>query len=824
MDFYKHKIEKIYELLQTSEHGLASTEAVRRLEQYGRNELVLKQDPWWRVVLEPFKSIFVAVLGAAALVSGISGELWEALIVVAIIFVNAGIFYTQHFATTRVLRALREKRVTRVTVLRDGVQQELSAPLLVPGDIVLLSEGEKVPADARVVAARNARVNEASLTGESVPVSKHPAHHDVDRELYEQDNMVFQGSYVVAGEVRALIVATGVETQFGRIASLATGEQDESPLQKKINQLIAVIVKVTFATVLVVFLLALARDIPAQEALRFVLSLSVSAVPEGLPVALTVIFVFGMRRMAKRQVLVRSFKAIEDIGLITTIATDKTGTLTKNHLSVVDSWSTEGSVDIGEYAAKTIDMSEKLSDPLDIAISETAGAQYASPAVIYPFDLALRMSGAYDSSSKTIYIKGSPEHVLAKSTASSTVRREAESAMHELAARGYRVIALATHKTTSPPKDLSAISRLHFVGFLAFADELRPEASRAIKAATKAGITVRLITGDHFETAFNIGKTLGIAAHPDEVIQGHDLPKDAQALAVTVQGKRVFARILPEDKYRILQALKEQDITAMTGDGVNDVPAIANAHVGIAMGSGSDIARDAGGMILLDDNFSSIVAGISEGRRIYDNIRRMLFYLLSTTIGEVSITIGSLLLGLPLPLTAIQILWINLVTDTAMALPLGLEPEEKGHMLRAPRPPKAPLLQRFMVVRLILVATTIAATNLILVAILHNAGHSDAYIQTVMLFSIVAAQWMNALNARSESESIVTRLRVRNRPLIVGFAIAIFLQWLVLFGPLGGLFHVEPVDLSVYLASFAFVGLSVLVVVELHKLYMRVRR
>lgn len=821
MDFYKQKIEKLYENLKSSEAGLTSADAIQRLETYGRNELSLHHDPWWKVVIEPFRSIFVVVLGAAALVSGISGELWEALIVIAIIFVNAGIFYTQHFATTRVLRALREKRVGRVTVERDGLQREVVATELVPGDIVLLSEGEKVPADARVVAARNARLNEASLTGESVPVSKHPSHHIVDRELYEQDNMVFQGTYVVAGEVRALVVATGSQTQFGRIATLATGERDESPLQRKINQLIAVIVKVTFAVVLVVFVLALARGIPTQEALRFVLSLSVSAVPEGLPVALTVIFVFGMRRMAKRQVLVRSFKAIEDIGLITTIATDKTGTLTRNHLSVVDSWSHDGAADVVEGARHTLDMGEKLSDPLDIAIGEASQRTVADPAVVYPFDLSLRMSGAYDNASKTLYIKGSPEHLLARSTATSAVRRRAESAMHELASKGYRVIAIATHKTKLPPKDLRAIDRLTFVGFLAFADELRPEAARAIKTAKRAGITVRLITGDHFETAFNISKTLGIAAHPDEVVQGHDLPKDAEALAVAVQGKHVFARILPEDKYRILRALKERDITAMTGDGVNDVPAIANAHVGIAMGSGSDIARDASGMILLDDNFSSIVAGISEGRRIYDNIRRMLFYLLSTTIGEVSVTVGSLLLGLPLPLTAIQILWINLVTDTAMALPLGLEPAEKGHMNRPPRPPRAALLQRFMVVRLALVAATMAVTNLVLVALLAHQGYSDTYIQTVMLFTIVAAQWMNALNARSETESIITRLRVPNRPLILGFGIAIGLQWLVLFGPLRGLFHIESVDPVVYLASFAFVGLSVLGVVELHKLYIR---
>lgn len=819
MNWYTQTLDQVFERLSTSREGLGSQAAQKLLKQYGRNELLLRKDPWWKVVIEPFRNVFVAVLATAGIISIISGEYIEAGIVLVIIGINASIFYTQQYATNRVLRALERRRTSKVAVVRNTQQQMVSAELLVPGDVVLLSEGERVPADARIIEETNLQVDESSLTGESIAVHKLASTLSSSKEIYEQHNMLFQGTYIITGTCRAVVVCTGLETEFGQIAKLATNEKDESPLQVKINRLITIMVRTIGIIVVLVFLLALVRDIPAHEALRFVLSMSVSAVPEGLPVALIVIFVLGMRRLAKYQVLVRSFKAIEDIGLVTTIATDKTGTLTKNHLTVVDSW-THTNERMPDIAARTLDVRAKLSDPLDRAIEE-ASRERVHVGRVYPFDITLRMSGAFNARDKKIYIKGSPEHIIARSRISKKLRHDAESAMHELASKGYRVIALASVPAPNALSDLSSVGTLDFIGLVAFADELRPEAKVAIRRAMRAGISVRLITGDHFETAYNIAKTLGIAKSPDQVVEGYNLPKNIAERATLVSQKYVFARILPEDKYRILEGLKQTDIVAMTGDGVNDVPAIANAHVGVAMGSGSDIARDAGGIILLDDNFSSIVRAIGEGRRIYDNVRRMLFYLLSTTIGELSTMIGALLLGLPLPVTAIQILWINLVTDTAMVLPLGLEPEEKGHMLRPPREPNAPLLKKFMVVRLVLVALTIAVTNLTIVAILHGEGYSDAYIQSVVLFTIVAAQWMNALNARSETEPFWVRFKVRNTPLLIGFGVAVLLQSLVLFGPLASVFSIQPVHPGIMAASFIFVTVSILAVVELHKLLMR---
>jgi len=825
MLWYKQDTRQLYDNLETSEKGLSSFDANLRLKKYGYNRLAIKKESLWLIIIAPFKDIFVAVLFVAAIVSLLSHEPLDAMIIGIIILINSCIYYSQQYATTRVIRSLEKHSIQQVCVVRNNVQSLISSICLVPGDIVILSEGERVPADARIIHIDNLQVNEASLTGESVPVYKYASTFELNKQIFEQDNMVFQGTHVIAGTARALVVETGSRTEYSKIAELIVDDKTKSPVQSKIDQLLALLVKIAGVLTLIVFTLSLARGIPAGEALRFVLSLTVSAIPEGLPVALTVIIVLGMRRMAKQKALVRSFKAIEDIGLITTIATDKTGTLTRNHLTVVDEWSL-GKKAIFDIAKQTIDKSVTLFDPLDQAIKEFTKNEKAQKIdKLYPFDISLRMSGAYVEKNKAIYIKGSPEHILDKSKLTIEQHRVAKSALHELASKGYRVIAFGIYKITNgPPKDLGVVNKndIEFIGFLAFADELRPEAKGAIQAAQGAGIGVLLITGDHYETAFTIGKELGLATHSNQVIQGADLPKEMPALALAIKGKTIFARILPEDKFRILQALKQTEITAMTGDGVNDVPALSNAHVGIAMGSGSDIAKDAGGIVLLDDNFATIVKAIAEGRKIFDNIRRMLFYLLSTSLGEVLTMVGALLFGLPLPVTAIQILWINLVTDTAMVLPLGLEPKEAGCMKRPPRHPKAPLMNRILLSRIGIIGLTMAVVTLFAVLILLQQGYEIAYIQTVAFLMLIVAQWMNAFNARSEIKSSFSRVKDINYGLIVGISIAGGLQALIMFSPLGSAFNIQQVPISVLFVSSGIMAISILAVSELHKFIIKI--
>lgn len=814
----------MYENLETSENGLSRAEAALRLKKYGQNQLVIKKEPLWKIVIAPFKDVFVAVLVVAAIVSLLSHEPLDAIIIGVIIIINAGIYYSQQYTTAKVLRSLNRRSVQQISAIRDGKQLSVPTFNLVPGDIILIAEGERVPADARIIHTDNLQVNESSLTGESVPVRKHASTLEASRQIYEQDNMIFQGTYVISGTARALIVETASRTEFGKIAELATDDHSKSPVQTKIDQLLSLLVKVASVIAIIVFILSLVRGIPAGDALRFVLSLTVSAVPEGLPVALTVIIVLGMRRMAKQKALVRSFKAIEDIGLITTIATDKTGTLTKDHLTVVGSWSS-GDNDVIKFADRMIDTSVVLSNPLDLAVKEHTDNHHGNKIdKLYPFDTGLRMSGAFIQKDNTVYIEGSPEHILTKSILSPGQHHVAESVMHDFTSKGYRVIAFGKYKVKSvPPEDLSIIGEkdIEFIGFLAFADELRPEAKAAIRAAQSAGINVRLITGDHYETAYNIGKQLGLTTHPDQVIQGVDLPKNIQALTEIIKGKTIFARILPKDKFRILQALKQTEITAMTGDGVNDVPALANAHVGITMGSGSDIAKDAGGIVLLDDNFATIIKAIAEGRKIFDNIRRMLFYMLSTSLGEVLTMVGALLVGLPLPVTAIQILWINLVTDTAMVLPLGLEPEEDGYMKRPPRRPKDPLMSRILLSRVVIIGLTMAIVTLIIVSILVQQGYGTGYIQTVAFLMLIVAQWVNAFNARSELKSSFSRIKKMNYGLVVGLTVASVLQALVMFGPLREVFGIQTVPIPTLLVSSGVMVIAILIVSELHKFIVR---
>jgi len=823
MQWHAKTIEQTYQELVSSDKGLAVHEVRKRLKHYGQNRPMLKKDPFWKLIIEPFRSLFVGVLIVAGVVSALTHETLDSVIILTIISINAAIFYTQQYATNRVLRSLKKKSVQKVHVLRDSKRKTVSSLKLVPGDIIFLTEGERVPADARLVQVDNLQLDESALTGESLPVYKTVSTLGSDTPIYERHNMVLQGTYILAGRGRAMVVETGPRTEFGLIARLASQTDEKSPVQQKIDHIVARLIQVLVVVAILVFVLSLIRGLPVAEALRFVLAMSVSVVPEGLPVALTIIVVLGMRRMAKHKALVRSFKAIEDIGLITTIATDKTGTLTKNHLRVVDSWSPAGNA-IDKFVARTIDPNESSIDPLDTALKEHVGHMHKTGfKQFYPFNPSLRVSGAYYDDEHMLYLKGLPEHVLAGSHINHTDRQKAESIMHTFASKGYRVIAIARQKLRVSPKDLNAIQRSkhEFLGFVACADELRPEAKSAIEAVQAAGIKVKLITGDHFETAYHIGSQIGLVSHRNQIVVGSELPKSTAALAAVIRQKTVFARILPEDKFRILQALKTTDITAMTGDGVNDVPALADAHVGIAMGSGSDIAKDAANIVLLNDNFATIIKALSEGRKIFDNIRRMLFYLLSTSLGEIFTMIGALLLGLPLPVTAIQILWINLVTDTALVLPLGLEPAEKDHMTQPPRKPKDPLLSRMLLIRMILVAGTMALVTLIIVKTLRDKGYTTPYIQTVAFMALIAAQWMNAFNARSERESIFTRLRRANYGFAVGLTVAIILQFLVMFGPLREVFGIQQVDTSILAVSTLGIMLAVLFVVETQKFVLR---
>lgn len=838
MDFYKKSVEATIAELSTSQTGISSEQFKKAREQYGPNAMTIKGEPLWRKIIKPFVNVFVGVLAIAGVLSIATGHAIDAVIIIAIIVVIAIIDWVQQYSTERVLRSLKQHDVQMVSTYRDGDVTKVEAEELVPGDVIVLTEGEKVPADARLIHAENVRSDEAMLTGESLPITKHVRALEKEHPVYERTNTIFQGSFLVSGNATAVVTATGVNTEFGRLAQLSTSTPPASPAQEKLDALISRLIVVIIGIVVTVFSIALWRGMETLEALRFVMSLAVAAVPEGLPVAVAVVLALGMRRLAAYKALVRSMTAVENVGIITTIASDKTGTLTKNKLTVQETWAPAGSShqSIADWSLLTINDSKgAATDPLDTAIASYVTKQKATHphgrtwVEGFPFDQALTMSGNVWQVGERfeVVIKGAPERIIQHCySGDAKGHQAAESQLAEFTSLGYRVIALArVEGLRKGPEKLEDINfkSMKFVGLIAIADELRPEAKRAIKAAQAAGITVRMITGDHAETAYAIGRKLGLAKTRQQVLDCRDIDNlSEKELAQKVSEIRVFARVVPEAKHRILGVLKTKHITAMTGDGVNDVPALTNAHVGVAMGSGSQIARESGDIVLLDDNFATIVRAVEGGRVIFDNIRRMITYMMTTTVGTVTTVTVALLIGIPLPLVAVQILWINLVTDTIFAIPLGLEPAEEDVMKRPPRGVKQPILERHMIARVILVGLTMAVITLG-VYMYFLANHNVEYAQTMAFATMVVSQWANALNLRSEFVSFVKRLRVRNVPIHVGGVIAVALQSLVMFGPLAPYLHVVAVPLLELFVSISIAFVGVVVTAELHKLYCRYR-
>ncbi len=829
MLYYTKTVRQTLKELDASEGGLSVTDADERFRTYGPNSIKVASEPLWRKLIEPFANVFMLVLFIAAIISLFHGAILDASIIGVIMAVSAIIYYVQRFSTERILRSLQKHDAQSVDVFRDGKLIELDSMYLVPGDVIMLNEGEKIPADARLIRVSSLRVDESQLTGESLPIDKQIEELSEGKEVYEQSNMLFQGSFLIAGEAMAVVVKTGNDTEFGQLAALTKDAASQSPVQQKIDKLLSQIIGVVAGIAVVAFLLSTLRGVDITESLRFVIALSVSAVPESLPVAISVILVLGMRRMATKKALVRTMRSIETIGVITTIATDKTGTLTKNQLTVHETWQPEGSeAGFVERIERAINHApHKLHDPLDTALENYAALKHvkkssAEPMLSLPFDQTFAMSGNlwHNGAHYDLIVKGAPEHVLHRCDVSENERERAETILHQLTANGYRVIAIA-HSTLSRSittfDDLKKKDQLTFDGFVAVADILRPEAKKAIHAAMKAGVTVRMITGDHFETAFHIGKQLGMVETRDQVFDSRRMNvMSDEELEEVIDSIRVFSRVIPEHKYRILALLKKHNITAMTGDGVNDVPALANAHVGVAMGSGAQIAKDAGDIILMDDNFKSIVDAMREGRTIFSNIRRMLFYLLSTNAGEVLVAIGALIVGLPVPLAPVQILWVNLVTDTSMVIPLGLEPGEKANMKRKPNKPNAPILGKFLISRMVLVALTMAVLTLSMYA-LYSDKYGHEYGRTIAFCALVVMQWANAFCTRSDDESIFKRVRVFNGKFYAGLTVAVSLQMLAIFGPIGDLLHITPVALGDLVITGTLAFVIPITLVEIHK-------
>ena len=831
MNYYNFSPQETLKKLKTSPSGLSQNEAKKRLAESGLNEIKVAGKPLWKKILEPITDVFMLVLIFAGVISIFHGDTLDAIIIFAIVVVNAGISYVQEYSTEKILRELRKTSEQIVEVVRGGKTLKISKSHLVVGDIVQLSEGDKIPADGRILSANSVRVDESMLTGESLPITKtaESIEHK-NLEAYQQTNMLFQGAFVISGNLQMAVTATGSNTEFGKLAELSSQISSESPVQVKINKLVRKIIFFAIGLAVVAFGLSLWRGTEFVEAVKFVLTMSVSFVPEGLPIAISIILALGMRKMAREKALVRNLRAIETVGVITTIATDKTGTLTENRLTLQKFHSLKPEDEFYHTIFEAKNNSEKTRDPLDIALDDfikMSGKTFSThePLRAFGFNQDLAMSGNLSHAGEKFVLsaKGAPEKMMALAKISAKQKAEIQQKLEEYTGEGFRVLAIVRaelSKEIEKLEEIPANAKFEFVGLIAVADILRSTSAKAIREARAAGVSVRMITGDHPETAFHIGEKLGLADSRDQIFDASAIDNlSDEELEKAVSKARVFARITPESKFKILKILEKTEITAMTGDGVNDVPALAGANVGFAMGSGSEIAKDASDIVLLDDNFKSIITAMKEGRIIVSNISKMLFYALSTNAGEAATMIGALILGIPLPLVPVQILWINLVTDSTLIIPLGLEPANGEIMKRKPSAPNSPILSKTHIARMAWVAILMAAMAIFTYTYYARTLGVDAA-RTLTFTLLTVIQWANAINSRNLDKSIFAKnSHAFNGKFWIGMALAIGLQLVAIFTPLSEMLHVSPVPLGDMLFVSAIAFVSPIILVEIHKFF-----
>lgn len=856
-------------LMVDPEAGLSTAEVDDRRRRSGPNRLAeTAPRSWPSRLLSPFRDFMILVLLAAAVLSGVVGDTVDTLAILVIVLLNASIAVTLEWRADRAMDALKQMAVPKAAVRRNGRDDTVNADELVPGDVVLLAAGNLVPADLRLCKISQLRVDESALTGESVPVEKITKALPVgEYPLGDRTNMAFMGTLVTHGRATGLVVATGARTELGHVAALLQAESGRStPLQRRLGSFGKRLSLVILAICLVVFVIGWLRGEPILLMGLTAISLAVAAIPEALPAVVTVLLALGARRLAFINALVRRLPAVETLGSVTTICSDKTGTLTLNRMHVAE----HKTLDARDEALRTACVlcndayrgsSGWVGDPTETALGVWAEAAGLDSDALrrdhprlseWPFDSERKrmttLHAADDGVGWRAYTKGAPESVLARCVTvgaeSGRQPLDVDAWLQEaqrLAANGRRVLAIAQRDGTDPfeGQDADTAERnLVLLGLVGLIDPPRPEARAAVAECRAAGIRLVMITGDHLWTAAAIAKDLGILPsagsedaaggamrRPAGVVTGAELARmDANAFAVEVARLSVYARVDPAQKIRIVQALQARgEFVAMTGDGVNDAPALKAADIGVAMGkNGTDVAREAAGLVLLDDNFATIVGAVREGRRIFDNIRKFIRYALTGNSGEIWVLFLAPLIGLPVPLLPIQILWINLVTDGLPGLALAAEPAERGVMQRPPRPPGESVFARGLWQHALWVGLLIASLCLGVQAWALASGHP--HWQTMVFTVLTLAQLAQVMAIRSETESIFSQGLWSNRPLFVTVLITCALQLATLYVPwLRPIFKTEALsagELALCMACAA----SVFVAVELEKAWRRRRR
>ncbi len=810
-------VDAIYPQLKSAPSGLTNEEATRRLEEHGPNELeTLDRISPWMILLEQFKNVLIIILLIAVIISAFLGHAIEAAAIAVIVLFAVLLGFVQEYRAERAIKSLRRMAAPTASVLREKQEIEVPARELVPGDIVLLRAGDRIPADARLIEAINLQIEEAALTGESVPSEKQTApFDDPDLALGDRKNMTYAGTAASYGRGRAIVTATGMATEFGKIAKmLQTVKTEKTPLQENLDKVGSVLAQAAFVIVGMIVILGLLRGQPFIDMLIFGIALAVAVVPEALPAVVTISLAIGVQRMVKRHALMRRLPAVETLGSTTIICTDKTGTLTKDEMTVRKIFTAGEMIDIsgtgyepkGQFllGGLPVEPSSPMKQLLKVAVlasdahivfnesdnrwqvkgDPTEGALVVAAAKAnlskttldadfprmneIPFTSETKRMTTLNAGPEGVIAcsKGAPEIILDSCSSLLTAtgetpldfekRRMILDAGRRMAGDALRVLGVAF----KPGAELETSEQgMTFLGLVGMIDPPRPEARSAIQTCEQAGIKPVMITGDHPLTAQAIAHDLGLLKTGRAVTGAELQAMSEEEFDCEVDHIEVYARVSPEHKLRVVTALqKKGHIVAMTGDGVNDAPALKKADIGIAMGiTGTDVTKEAAAMMLTDDNFASIVAAVEEGRGIFDNIKKYLMYLLSSNIGEIGLMAGASLLGMPLPLSAVQILYVNLATDGLPALALAVDPPEPDLMHRPPRNPREGIFTKPVITLMVAGGAWSTLINLLLFGWMLGSGRGIQEAMTMTFVSLVLIQFLKAYNFRSEHYSVLKR-------------------------------------------------------------------
>lgn len=863
--FYSDTPRQVLDTLDTDpDQGLTQGEGARRLAGYGENKLEKAKPPGLlRQVLAQLRDPMILVLLAAAALSFFAGggQDWlDTAIILLIVVFNTVISVSQEDNARKALEALEKLAAPRARVLREGVERRLDSTHLVPGDILLLEAGDYVPADGRILWAAGLQTDESAMTGESLPVHKRAGDGlPPDTPLAERKNMVIGGTVVTGGRAKVVVTATGMQTEMGKIAGLLLRQgQGETPLQRKMKEVSRVLSLVCVGVCAVMFGVGMLQHRDILDMFLTAVALAVAAIPEGLPAIVTIVLAVGVGRMARRNAIIKRLPAVETLGCASVICSDKTGTLTKNQMTVLEVWTPAPALRDRALTLGTLcgDAQEGpggyIGDPTETAIAQAA-AQAGLEKAALERDMPRRGEAPFDSVRKRmatchalpngealVAVKGAPEAVLARCThllgaqgprpLTDGDRRRIAQVGGDLAGQALRVLAVAQRLQPALPKSMAAEgleAELTFVGLIGMMDPPRPEVRQAVDRCAGAGIRPVMITGDHKDTAVAIAKQLNIYRPGDKAIDGAGLDfLPQETLEEEIEAFSVYARVTPEHKMRIVQAWQRRGhVVAMTGDGVNDAPALKAADIGCAMGkTGTDVAKGAADMILTDDNFATVVAAVEQGRGIYANIRKAIHYLLSCNIGEIlTIFLATLLPVSQAPLSPVQLLWLNLVTDSLPALALGMEPVEKTAMTQPPRGKEEPLFSRAFSRRLAWQGALVGGITLLAYGLGFHLTGTFAVANTMAFATLTFSQLFHAFDVRSEDTPLFRLGWFSNPAMNRAFLAGAALQGAVLLAPpLQGVFAVVPMDLAQW-GIVLGLALTPLVVCEIEKALRRAR-